>query len=273
MNSLFLSLVYSIGGVFFPATKLSVLFFIIILTSCEKTPNTPSIKEKPYECGMFGHQQMRIDRNYLFLTKVEYVDVDYWGGNSVIPHQAKGCHDAISSAAFRVSWPAMSATKAFNYLEKPDDLNIQLQQFAINTNLAKELKQRYLNEGIKQVLHSKLEKGIFGGEEMPDAEYKEKKQFNTSLDLYQIDVFEDEQGNKKTVYWQETPDKKVSVVIRCFYFKMGDTSCELNQTQIIKDQDIRYLTLGFRSELLPHWQQLITDSEKLVQSFTVVMPS
>ncbi|GAB3047965.1 hypothetical protein GCM10027155_12280 [Acinetobacter apis] len=222
---------------------------------------------------MFGHQQMRIDRNYLFLTKVEYVDVDYWGGNSVIPHQAKGCHDAISSAAFRVSWPAMSATKAFNYLEKPDDLNIQLQQFAINTNLAKELKQRYLNEGIKQVLHSKLEKGIFGGEEMPDAEYKEKKQFNTSLDLYQIDVFEDEQGNKKTVYWQETPDKKVSVVIRCFYFKMGDTSCELNQTQIIKDQDIRYLTLGFRSELLPHWQQLITDSEKLVQSFTVVMPS
>lgn len=65
MNSLFLSLVYSIGGVFFPATKLSVLFFIIILTSCEKTPNTPTIKEKPYECGMFGHQQLITDSEKL----------------------------------------------------------------------------------------------------------------------------------------------------------------------------------------------------------------
>lgn len=273
MNSLFLSLVCSVGGAFFIMIKLLVLIFFAILASCEKTPKTLSIKEKPYECGMFGHQQMRIDRNYLFLTKVEYVDVDYWGGNSVIAHQAKGCHDAISSANFEVSWPTMSATKAFNYLEKPDDLNIQLKQFAIDTNLAKELEQRYLNEGIKQDLQFNLRKDIFGGEAMPDEEFKEKKQFNTSLGLYEIDVFEDEQGNKKKVYWQETTDKKVSVVIRCLYFKVGKTSCELNKTQIIKDQDIRYLTLGFRSELLPHWQQLITDSEKLIQSFTVVTSS
>ncbi|SDB84783.1 hypothetical protein [Acinetobacter boissieri] len=270
MNKIILDLLKVLGWCFMAFIGFICLFLFVSFIRGISGPSTPSIREKPYECGMLGHQQMRIDRRYLFLSKVEYQGVDYWGGNSTQAHEAKGCNDPISSANFRVSWPAMSPTGSFNYLEKPDDLSISIQQSQILTSEGGEkIIKKYIKEGMTRELKIKLRKSIIGSsEEMSEQEFKEKKQFNSNLGLYQIDVVEEE-GSQKKVYWQETGDKKVTLVISCLYFKMGITMCELEKNNLLQDRNMRYLKLDFRSELLPHWQQLIQDSEKLIQSFTV----
>ncbi|MBF7682029.1 hypothetical protein I2F27_01580 [Acinetobacter sp. B5B] len=213
---------------------------------------------------------MRIDRRYLFLSKVEYQGVDYWGGNSTKAHEAKGCNDPISSADFIVSWPAMSPTGSFNYLEKPDDLSISIKQAQILTGKEAEKSiKKYIKEGMTRELKIKLRKSIIGsGEEVSEQEFKQKKRFNSELGLYQINVVE-ENGTQKKVYWQETADKKVTLVISCLYFKVGRTMCELETNNLLQNRNMRYLKLDFQAGLLPHWQQLIQDSEKLIQSFTV----
>ncbi|MBF7684729.1 hypothetical protein I2F17_02620 [Acinetobacter sp. B10A] len=247
-----------------------IFLFLLISSICGMTrSSSPSIREKPYECGMFGHQQMRIDRRYLFLSKVEYQGVDYWGGNSTKAHEAKGCNDPISSADFIVSWPAMSPTGSFNYLEKPDDLDISLKQWVMSGPNKNDIKKRFEMQDMTYELRSTLQKNIRGSaKEMSEQEFKQKKRFNSELGLYQIDVIEGE-GHQTKVYWQETADKKVTLVISCLYFKMGRTSCNLKINDLPDGSNMTSLQLDFQAGLLPHWQQLIQDSEKLIQSFTV----
>ena len=44
-----------------------IIVILSIIVSVLKPSDVPSLKEKPYECGSFGDQKMRIDRRYLFL--------------------------------------------------------------------------------------------------------------------------------------------------------------------------------------------------------------
>lgn len=269
MNKIILDLLKVLGWCFKAFIGFICLFLFVSFIRGISGPSTPSIREKPYECGTFGHQQMRIDRRYLFLSKVEYQGIDYWGGNSTQAHEAKGCNDPISSANFRVSWPAMSPTGSFNYLEKPDDLYISLEQWVISGPNKSDIKKRFESRDMTYELRSKLQKSIGGSvEEMSGKEFKEKKQFNSDLGLYQTDFIEGE-GHQTKVYWQETVDKKVTLVISCLYFKMGSTSCNLKINDLPEGFNMTSLQLDFQAGLLPHWQKLIQDSKKLIQSFTV----
>jgi hypothetical protein len=83
---------------------ISIVIFIAIIL---EPSDIPSIKDQPYECGRFGDQQIKIDRNYLFFARVEYQDVNYWGKNVREQHNIKGCDDQIQNASFDVKWPEM----------------------------------------------------------------------------------------------------------------------------------------------------------------------
>ena len=44
-----------------------IIVILSVIVSVLEPSDVPSLKEKPYECGSFGDQKMRIDRRYLFL--------------------------------------------------------------------------------------------------------------------------------------------------------------------------------------------------------------
>ena len=47
-----------------------IIVILSVIVSVLKPSDVPSLKEKPYECGSFGDQKMRIDRRYLFLQEL-----------------------------------------------------------------------------------------------------------------------------------------------------------------------------------------------------------
>ena len=48
-----------------------IIFTVVIgIAKILEPSDLSSLKEKTYECGKFGNQQMRIDRKYLFFAKL-----------------------------------------------------------------------------------------------------------------------------------------------------------------------------------------------------------
>ena len=92
-----------------------IIVILSVIVSVLEPIDIPSLKEKPYECGSFGDQKMRIDRRYLFFARVEYQDVNYWGKGHKQVHDTKGCDDQIQSASFNVKWPEIKMD--FNFLQ------------------------------------------------------------------------------------------------------------------------------------------------------------
>lgn len=259
---------YPLRFIFFSST----LVFIALIASClwnGSKDASPSLEEKPYECGMFRDQTMRIDRRYLFFARVEYQGVDYWGQNVTKKHASKGCNDPISSATVMTTWPSMSPIGHSSYFEKPDDLNISLEQWILSGPNRNNIKRRFENNDMTDELEFEMQKSIIGsGEKMSEKEFEQKRHFNKKIGLYQVDVVEQE-GNQKKVYWQETANKKVTLVISCLYFKIGTTNCNLKVNYLPIGWSMTSLKLTFQAGLLPHWQELVQDSEKLIQSFIV----
>ena len=84
-----------------------MIVILSVIVSVLEPSDIPSLKERPYECGSFGDQKMRIDRRYLFFARVEYQDVSYWEKGYRELHNSKDCNDQIQSASFNVKWPEM----------------------------------------------------------------------------------------------------------------------------------------------------------------------
>lgn len=91
-----------------------IIFFVGIgILAVLEPSDVPSLKEKPYECGSFGDQKMRIDRRYLFFARVEYQDVSYWEKGYRELHNTKDCNDQIGNATFLAKWPEMHPSEGF----------------------------------------------------------------------------------------------------------------------------------------------------------------
>ena len=112
-----------------------IIVILSVIVSVLEPSDVPSLKEKPYECGSFGDQKMRIDRRYLFFASVEYQDVNYWEKGSNPLHNTKGCNDQIGNATFLVKWPEMLPSKNGFQLSsnKLNDITFSLHQLTIWT--------------------------------------------------------------------------------------------------------------------------------------------
>ena len=112
-----------------------IIVILSVIVSVLEPSDVPSLKEKPYECGSFGDQKMRIDRRYLFFASVEYQDVNYWEKGSNQLHNTKGCNDQIGNATFLVKWPEMLPSKNGFQLSsnKLNDITFSLHQRTIWT--------------------------------------------------------------------------------------------------------------------------------------------
>jgi len=228
----------------------------------EQTRNDPS-----YVCGRFGDKVMRIDPRYLFLSRVEYQDVDYWTGNKA-DHDRKGCDDQIQSAAFDVEWPAMTPSNSFRNLGKVDFVRFSLHQRSVwNVEKRGESKD-FFDETPILINHSKTDRRDFKSKRSIH-EIDSIKSFNTTLDLYEIQGYDDE-NSSVIAYWQEIEGKGISLTIRCVYFKLVDEpSCEYATHVPNYGYNTSYLKINFHADLLPRWKELHRDALQLIDRFTV----
>ena len=242
-----------------------IIVILSVIVSVLEPSDIPSLKEKPYECGSFGDQKMRIDRRYLFFARVEYQDVSYWEKGYRELHNTKDCNDQIQSASFNVKWPEMLPSENGFQLSsnKLNDITFSLHQRTIWTGMQEDkdffdsapVLKLYLNPDGADI-------------EISDEEINKNKVFNPDLGLYEISF--DRVGNvTKKVFWQEENGKGVSLVIKCLYFKSGGNDCKLSSHVQDYGFNTSYLNVYFHAELLPHWKKLQHDSLRLIDSFQI----
>jgi len=224
--------------------------------------------DSSYVCGRFGDKVMRIDPRYLFLSRVEYQDVDYWTPGNRKAHDSKGCDDEIQSAAFDVEWPAMTPSNSFKNLGKPNFVSIALSQRSVwNVEKRGESKDFFDHTGLLGN-HSMTDRHDFKSKRSVD-EINSIKVFNDGLNLYEMQGYDDEQS-RSIVYWQEVEGKGVSLTIECIYFKLVDEpSCEYVTHTPDYGHNTSYLKINFHADLLPNWKDIHRDALQLIDRFTV----
>ena len=240
-----------------------IIVILSVIVSVLEPSDVPSLKEKSYECGSFGDQKMRIDRRYLFFTRVEYQDVSYWEKGASQLHYTKDCNDQIGNATFLVKWPEMLPSKNGFQLSsnKLNDITFSLHQRTIWTG-RQEDKDFFDSDSVLKLYLSPDGADM----EINDEEINKNKVFNPDLGLYEISF--DRVGNvTKKVFWQEKKGKGVSLVIKCLYFKTGGSDCKLSSHVPNYGFNTSYLNVYFHAELLPHWEKIQRDSLKLFNSF------
>jgi len=227
-----------------------------------------SSDDATYVCGRFGDKVMRIDRRYLFLSRVEYQDVDYWTPGNGKDHSSKGCDDQIQSAAFDVEWPAMTPSNSFKNFGKPNFISVALHQRSVwNIEKRGDSKDFFDATGIL-IDHSMTDRHDFKSKRSIE-EINAIKTFDTTLDLYEIPGYDDKES-RVVAYWQEVEGKGVSLTIRCVYYKLVDEpACQYNTHVPNYGHNTSYLKIYFHADLLPHWKELHRDALQLIDHFTV----
>ncbi|WP_333656241.1 hypothetical protein [Acinetobacter johnsonii] len=244
-----------------------IIFFVGIgILAVLEPSDVPSLKEKPYECGSFGDQKMRIDRRYLFFARVEYQDVSYWEKGYRELHNTKDCNDQIGNATFLAKWPEMHPSEGFRLSSN------QIRDIAFTLSQRGMWKDEWGDDktffDYTPSLKFYLSERMGARKDMSISEINSEKKFNSRLSLYEIDL--GEQDNiSKNIYWKEEKGKGISVVIACASYPSGATACELNSHVPNYGFNTSYLEINFHSELLPHWKQLQRDSLKLFNSFQI----
>jgi len=221
-----------------------------------------------YVCGRFGDKVMRIDRRYLFLSRVEYQDVDYWTPGNGKDHNSKGCDDQIQSAAFDVEWPAMTPSNSFKNFGKPNFISIALNQRSV-WNIEKWGKSKdFFDETEILIGYSMTDFYDFKSKRSID-EINAIKRFNTALGLYEMPGYDDEKS-RLVAYWQEVEGKGIPLTIRCVFFKMVDEpSCQYSTHIPDYGHNTSYLKIYFHADLLPHWKELHSSALQLIENFTI----
>lgn len=244
-----------------------IIFFVGIgILAVLEPSDVPSLKEKPYECGRFGDQKMRIDRRYLFFASVEYQDVNYWEKGSNELHNTKGCNDQIGNATFLVKWPEMHPSEGFRLSSNQhSDIAFTLSQRGTWKDEWGDDKTFY---DYTPILKNYLSKRSGARKDFNIKEINLEKKFNSRLSLYEIDLGEHDNISKK-IYWQEENGKGISVVIACDSYPDDATACELNSHIPNYGFNTSNLDIDFHSKLLPHWKKLQRDSLKLIDSFQI----
>lgn len=246
---------------------LAILVISLLIYGYDSMHDPEKVKARLYACGKFGDQQMHIDRRYLFLARVEYQGVNYWGKNNIQEHQSKGCKDQIQNVSFNVRWPEMSPSNGFELNSKEyKNITFTLTQrgswpieWGDNKNIINQI-------GLLRIFVN--DSGVTDFE-ISDEQINAKKVFNQDLGLYQITLSKGGDKVAKHIYWQEKEGKRIGVVISCQNYFSNKTGCELYSHVPNYGFYTSVLDIDFHGELLPHWKQLRRDSLKLVDSFKV----
>jgi len=254
--------------VFIGLTVGSALLVTLVLRQVLGEGLKQTRNDTSYVCGRFGDKVMRIDPRYLFLSRVEYQEVDYWTPGNSKDHDSKGCDDQIQSATFDVEWPAMTPSNSFKNFGKPNFISIALHQRSV-WNVEKRGKEKdFFDETEILIGHSMTEWNEFKSKRSID-EINAIKVFNVALGLYEMPGYNDEKS-RLVAYWQEVEGKGVSLTIRCVYYKLIDeSSCQYSTHVPNYGQNTSYLKIYFHADLLPHWKELHRDALQLIDHFTV----
>jgi len=231
--------------------------------SLEQTRDDPS-----YVCGRFGDKVMRIDPRYLFLSRVEYQDVDYWTPGDGKAHDSKGCDDQIQSAAFDVEWPAMTPSNSFKNFGKPNFISIALHQRSVWPIEELGESKDFFDETDILIQYSRRDRYDRESKRGID-EINSTKEFNSDLDLYEMSSYDDGRS-RMVVFWQEVAEKGVSPLVRCMFFKKNnEPACQYSAHVPNYGYNTSYLKIYFHADLLPHWKKLHGDALQLIDYFTV----
>lgn len=241
-----------------------IIVILSVIVSVLEPSDIPSLKEKPYECGSFGDQKMRIARRYLFFARVEYQDVSYWEKGYRELHNTKDCNDQIGNATFLVKWPEMHPSEGFRlFSNQHSEIAFTLTQRSIWKDEWGDDKTFF---DYTPLLKNYLSKQRGARKDFNIKEINLEKKFNSRLSLYEIDLGQQNNISKK-IYWQEENGKGISVVIACDSYPDGATACELNSHVSNYGFNTSNLDIDFHAELLPHWKKIQRDSLKLLILF------
>jgi len=204
----------------------------------------------------------------LFLSRVEYQDVDYWTPGKQKDHDGKGCDDQIQNAAFDVEWPAMTPSNSFRNLGKVDFVRFSLNQRSVWNAEKRGRSKDFFDETETLIYYSRKNSRVPESKLSLD-EINSTKTFDPELDLYQISGYDDE-GSRMVVFWQETKGKMIFPVIRCvFYKKVDEPDCQYGIHVPNYGYNTSYIKVYFHANLLPHWKELRRDALQLIEHFTV----
>jgi len=203
----------------------------------------------------------------LFLSRVEYQDVDYWTPGKQKDHDGKGCDDQIQSAAFDVEWPAMTPSDSFRNLGRIDFVRFSLNQRSVWPIEELGESKDFFDETGTLLYYSRTDRYSRKSMRSID-EINSIKSFNSSLGLYELPGYDDE-GSKMIIFWKEIEGKGVSPVIRCTYYKKVDEStCQYNVHIPNYGHHTSYLKIYFHADILVYWRALRHDALQLINHFT-----
>jgi len=256
-----------VGPVFL--LMVATVFFEIRDYISNRNSNYKGIREKPFECGLFGDKLMQIDRRYLFFTRVIYDGVDYWSGSFLEDHATKGCEDQILSATFEVKWPDMTPSDSFRYWKDPDFVSISLQQRSEWPIEKRGESKDFFDKTEHLIFYLSRTDRFKWGEDISIKEINSLKKFNSDLELYEMTAYDNE-NSKTIVFWQEVEGKGVSLTIECLYYKKSDwLKCKYNTHIPDYGRHTSYIKINFHADLLPYWKDIHHDAMQLIKSFTV----
>ena len=213
--------------------------------------------ETGMRCGTLGNITMKFPSRYNFLG-VTYVGVDYWDGTSR-SDAAKWCDDQLQEATFSVIWPGLAAATGASWFTSTDP-----KFMAISVS-------RDTGGDPGAVLAWRLQREA--GDGLQPAVLRDRKEIEASkawsdaLGLYMIDANTFSAGNRRRVFWQESGDGVVSLLITC---TINVATRQSRCSQLSHDQERNaWMEVEYRIPLLSRWRDLDEASSKLVESFTI----
>ncbi|TNF83811.1 hypothetical protein FGE05_06295 [Pseudomonas sp. ICMP22404] len=207
-------------------------------------------------CGTLGNAVIRFDSKYLFFP-ITYEGVNYWSGKGKI-NEGKGCSDKINEVAFAVNWPSLEPSGGENYYTRPKPNRIAV--------VAKINKSNDVARSRKNILYRYLRDGFNSeGPAKTDQQVEEMRGFNSDLGLFEATPKNIDGGTVRKVFWQETSQGDIGLIVNCIVFSEGrGSSCEQSSYD---PQDDIWIELDYMVDIVHQWRDLESAAVAFVRGF------
>ncbi len=230
------------------------LAVIVVLCSCRASnaPESPG-EEANVACATIGDITIEFSKAYEFMP-LTYEGVDYWHGESK-KHFEKGCQSKAKQITISTSWPSLKpGPRLYELVNDPDLIKIVLDKsYGVNPSDAMEkMRNAYLTNDWSG---SRPEKAKELG--------AKKFWFDDKVGLMTSGEVQSKRF-KKLVYWKESPQKKIELLILCRAYPSGALIC---QEKWFSEKWNIWLTIEFRKPILTQWHKMHIAVENLVGKF------
>ncbi|MDU9031258.1 hypothetical protein [Pseudomonas mediterranea] len=204
-------------------------------------------------CGTLGNAVIKFDSKYLFFP-ITYEGVDYWSGKGKI-NEGKGCNDKINEVAFAVNWPSLEPSGGENYYTRPKPNRIAI--------VAKSNKSNDVVRSQKDVLYLYLRDGFnIEGPSKTDQQVAEMKQFNSNLGLYEATPNMMGRSAVRKVFWRETSEGNINLIINCAVFSEGfGSACEQSSYDA---QSNAWVGTSYMMDIISQWREIQKSSVEFI---------